>query len=567
MPRRTALVLLLALLAGTLTAGIAHQGISRFSSDSFHYMLLGDALAHGRGFASGGSQHPDLTRAPLLPLMIAPLIWVLGDPVRAGIAAITLCAAALALPLFFLCRNLFGPRAGYAALPLASLSCVVGTADRVLPTGLHLLGLMATAALMVRSLKRGRPFDAFWVGVAGGLTALARPEGLPFLALPVGWTLLGPWPFAEGLPPARPLRTRLAVAAWIVAGAALCYGPYAGWASARLHRLALLPSLQYVNDTRYVSDRFGLRGMTPFIPWEERALFLLTADGQERVLDLYFHTRRMPDARTSQTLPQAATAGPENPARTRNLVARRIQIARRNLRLVPSHLRGGAHLLPPLPLLLGLVGVIACLTRRGGWRPLLFTAALMGFGLLPVVTNLEDRFLYAPFAAGLVVAAAGWGEIDRRTSTRLPATARIALHAALLCGIAASGMTHRMTESPKLDLELAQRTLAARAQPSLPPGPILAVRPHFPFWAGRAYGPLPILGPEEVLAFARKHGVQALILQVPYDVKNRPQLAALAQAIPPPGFTRIDRQPIAGGGELLLFRLGLSGRGTLGGAP
>jgi hypothetical protein len=36
-------------------------------SDSFHYMLLGDALAHGRGFVSGGSQHPDLTRAPLLP--------------------------------------------------------------------------------------------------------------------------------------------------------------------------------------------------------------------------------------------------------------------------------------------------------------------------------------------------------------------------------------------------------------------------------------------------------------------------------------------------------------------
>jgi hypothetical protein len=245
---------------------------------------------------------------------------------------------------------------------------------------------------------------------------------------------------------------------------------------------------------------------------------------------------------------------------------RRIRIAVRNLRLVPSHL-GQAHLLPPVPLLLGRVGVIACLPRRGGWRPLLITSALMGFGLLPVVTNMEDRFLYAPFAAGLVVAAAGWGEIDRRAGTRLPVLARIALHAALFWGVAASGMTHRMNESPKLDLELAQRTLAARALPSLPPGPILAVRPHFPFWAGRAYRPLPILGPGEVLAFARMQDAKALVLQVPYDVKNRPQLAALAQAAPPPGFTRIDRQPIAGGGELLLFRLGLSGRGASGRAP
>jgi len=70
MPRRTALLFLVTLVAGALTLSIALRHYSRFSSDSFHYMLLGDALAHGRGFASGGSQHPDLTRAPLLPLLI-----------------------------------------------------------------------------------------------------------------------------------------------------------------------------------------------------------------------------------------------------------------------------------------------------------------------------------------------------------------------------------------------------------------------------------------------------------------------------------------------------------------
>ena len=125
MPRRTALLFLVTLVAGALTLSIALRHSSRFSSDSFHYMLLGDALAHGRGFVSGGSQHPDLTRSPLLPLLMAPLVWVLGDPLRAGLIVITLAAAALAIPLYFLCRELFGMRAAYAALPLVGVSCVL----------------------------------------------------------------------------------------------------------------------------------------------------------------------------------------------------------------------------------------------------------------------------------------------------------------------------------------------------------------------------------------------------------------------------------------------------------
>ena len=62
-----------------------------------------------------------------------------------------------------------------------------------------------------------------------------------------------------------------------------------------------------------------------------------------------------------------------------------------------------------------------------------------------------------------------------------------------------------------------------------------------------------------MLAFARRHDVHALLLEVPYDVKIRPALAALTAPVPPEGFTRIDREPIAGKkGELILFRLGLS---------
>ncbi len=558
MPRRTALLFLLALAAGALTLGIAMRSSSRFSSDSFHYMLLGDALAHGRGFVSGGSQHPDLTRAPLLPLLMAPLIWLLGSPVRAGLVVVTAAAAALAIPLYFLCRALFGSRAAYAALALASLSCVLGAADRVLPTPLHLLGFLATPAVFLWALGRGRPRAFVWAGVMCGLTVLARPEGLPLLALPLAVTLLGWSPFPEHGPARLPVRARLAAAGWIVAGALACYGPYVAWTSARLHRFAPLPSVEYVRDTRFVTDRFGLREMTPFIPWEERAMFLLTEDGRDRVLERYFQTRSMPAVRAEETEPERATAGPEHPALLADRLQRLVNIAVHNLRKVPWYLRT-AHLLPPVPILLGLVGVLALLRRPGGWRPLLFLAALFGIGLLPVVTNLEERFLYPPFAAGLALAAHGWGEVDRRAAARVPSFLRIALHGLLLLGVAAWGLTHRMSETPKLAPELAQRALAERAARTLPPGPLMAVRPHVPFWAGRRYAPLPILDPGGVLAFARLHGVQALVFQVPYDLKIRPQLQPLTADVPPAGFTRLDREPIAGGGELLLFRLGWSG--------
>ena len=203
--------------------------------------------------------------------------------------------------------------------------------------------------------------------------------------------------------------------------------------------------------------------------------------------------------------------------------------------------------------------MLSLLFVRGGWRPLLFLAALFAFGLLPLLTSTEDRFLYAPFAAGLAIAAQGWGELDRRALSRLGVPLRWTVHGLLLCSVAAWGLTHHMPETPKLNLEQAQRALAGRAAPSLPPGPIMAVRPHFPFWAGRPYAPLPILDPPGVLAFARLHDAHALLLEVPYDVKIRPELAALTAEVPPEGFRCIDRQPIVGKkGELLLFRLGWS---------
>ncbi|HEX5041533.1 MAG TPA: hypothetical protein VFV75_01440 [Candidatus Polarisedimenticolaceae bacterium] len=558
MPRRTALLFLLTLAAGAVTLGVAMRASARFSSDSFHYMLLGDALAHGRGFVSGGSQHPDLTRAPLLPLLLAPLIWVLGSPVRAGLLVVTVAAAGCAIPLYYLCRALFGTRAAHGALPLVGVSCVLGAADRVLPTPLHLLGFLATPAVLLWALARGRPRAFFWVGVAAGLTALARPEGLPLLALPLAVTLLGWSPFAEEGQARMAVRARLGAVGWIVTGTLLCYAPYVAWTSARLHRFAPLPSVEYVRDTRYVADRFGLREMVPFIPWEERAMFLLTEDGRERVLERYFATGQMPAAREEGTEPELATAGPEHPGRRGDRVRRLVNIAVNNLRKTPAYLRT-AHLLPPVPILLGVVGTGVLLFRRRGWRPLLFLAALFAIGLLPILTNLEERFLYAPFAAGLALAAHGWGEIDRGAASRLPPLLRAALHGALLLGVAAGGLTHRMSETPKLAPDQAQRALAERAARTLPPGPLMAVRPHIPFWAGRRYAPLPILDPAGVLAFARVHGVEALVFQVPYDVRIRPELQGLTGDLPPPGFTRLDREPIEGGGELLLFRLGWGG--------
>src|SRR5262245_66691023 len=101
--RRAAAVLVAAVVAGLAIRVAVQRSYTPLASDSVHYVLLARSLASGQGFVSGGSQHPDLSRSPLLPLLTAAAVRATGlDALAAGRLAVALTSALLVVPLFFL---------------------------------------------------------------------------------------------------------------------------------------------------------------------------------------------------------------------------------------------------------------------------------------------------------------------------------------------------------------------------------------------------------------------------------------------------------------------------------
>jgi hypothetical protein len=115
-------------------------------SDACQYLLLAEGVASGRGFVSGGSEHPDVTRLPAFPLLLAPLGAATGDYEGAARFLVTLAGALLPLPLWWLARRSFGPDAAWLASLMGAFSCVHGAAGFLLPDPIALLLLLASAA-------------------------------------------------------------------------------------------------------------------------------------------------------------------------------------------------------------------------------------------------------------------------------------------------------------------------------------------------------------------------------------------------------------------------------------
>src|SRR5262249_24570699 len=90
---------------------------------------------------------------------------------------------------------------------------------------------------------------------------------------------------------------------------------------------------------------------------------------------------------------------PETPT-LRNKLTRRVRIVFESLRGLPSALKEG-HYLPIVPVALGMIGLAAGLAGRGRRRAFLLLALMALATLAPLLSHVEGRFLYAPFALGL----------------------------------------------------------------------------------------------------------------------------------------------------------------------
>jgi len=552
--RGAVLLLVLAVTVGFGLRWRAQTPTARYSSDSFHYLLLAQHLAAGEGFVSGGSEHPDLSRPPLFPMAIAALIPVSGD---AGTAArlLTALAGSLAVvPLFFLARAMLGSGAALAMLPLASLSCLIGGAVRFLPTALSTLLALATLGVAYTAGRQGRLTPALTAGLLAGLlaglTALARSEGVvwpPLLAL---------WILAAPSPGRRPFGRRLLVMGALVVGSLLAYAPYVVWASGHLGRFDAAPPITYLAQMRDTNDRLGLRWMEgATVPWQQRAAGLLSADHTQRVLpERFSHSRRLEPDPVAINLEFADLEPGQAPA-VSSLLRRRLAIVAGNAVRLQSTVRYG-HFAPAILVLLSLAGLPLLIHPRHRRGTLFLLLALAG-SLAPVISHVERRFLYTAFGLTLLPAAAGWYTLVRlaaRAAGRRARLARVAVSAGLLLLALGAGLAHaRVQQRPMAEYRLVEQAAAVLAEG--PAGTILAVQPTVAYMAGRPFRLLPVATPAAVLDYARAQGATQLILEGSRDLSVRPAMEVLTTDSPPPGYTLIHAMDDLRGGRVLIFSL------------
>jgi hypothetical protein len=530
--------LVLALATGVGLRVLMLRTCSSFGSDSFQYLELARGLAEHGVYESRGSEHPDLSRYPLYPVLIAVGIASGAGAERSAQAVSFLASLLLAIPAWSLARSLFGRRSAVATVAVVMVSCTAADVRYALPDPVATLLYLSTAAAAWSAARRGGLGRAVTAGVLGGLASLARPEG-------VFWGLAACGFLAFHALPARRRRSHAWLGAGLCAAAVLvAYGSYVSAVSAHLGRPSLLPGVDYLQSVREVAGQYGVRRFQlPGVPWEDRALFLLDRDRTRFVLAEHFasHTFLPADRRWDfESAPAPNGPSPRaNIGRTvLNTVRLRAFVLSRTLVQLPRQF-WGAHLVTPVLLALGIVGIVAAIRSRRGRRGAAVLVRIGLLGLAPAASHLESRFLMTTFAVGCLVAARGWSFLDRalENTPRLRAPA----HAAIAAGIVASTLSHASI-CPRLPSDEAlYREAGAVIARTIPDGPLLATRPHVAWFADRPYRRLPLGGGESVADYFRSIGAAGIVINVPNEATRRADLGPLLELPPPDGFRLLAR--------------------------
>lgn len=545
--RAAAVTLVLLVAAGFALRWSEARVETLVGSDACQYLLLARGIAEGRGYASGGSEHPDLSRLPVYPLLIAGASPLFPDFERAARFVTTLSAALMAIPLWYLGRRLFGPDAAVAGGALGAFSCLHGYAGFLLPDPTSLLLVLFATASAVGAARRPSVLRWARTGVIAGAAALCRPEAVllaPLLAI----AAMGPVVRRPSAP------SGIARASAVVAAALVVYAPYAIWSSAKLGRFVPAPGIEYVRDARALADRIDLDSVgDPTIDWNEKARYMLDRDGTTFLLQAYFLEGRIPQTSAGPDEPVPVDDGRSVWRRRADELGRRWYIVRSSLRALPGSLRT-EHLAPVVPWALALLGLGVGLFRRGTRRSLPILVAAGIVALAPYYSHVEPRFGYPVFAGMLVFASWGWGGIAGLLSGRARA-ARVVVHLVIAAGALVPALFHDpRAGAPTLRRE-AQREIAREADARLPEGPLLAVRPLVPYFAGRPYRALPIATPEEVLAYARHEGAAGIVLEGRVDRRERPELADWFDGRLPEGLREVAQVAAGDGGVFRALEL------------
>jgi hypothetical protein len=210
-------VVLLGLLArGALLAQALRGSVV---DDPDNYLPLARSLASGQGFALDG--RPTAYRPPLYPLVLTPVVAVLGGRAAWGVAALHLALGAGTVLLTAVAARRWGltPGAALVAAGVVALDPVLVSQSRSVMT--ETLAALLSAATIAALTLPGASGPALG-GLAFGLGALCRPTVLPAALLTAAAAAVGspgPWRASAGRALVLLAVTAATIAPWAVRNA------------------------------------------------------------------------------------------------------------------------------------------------------------------------------------------------------------------------------------------------------------------------------------------------------------------------------------------------------------
>jgi 4-amino-4-deoxy-L-arabinose transferase-like glycosyltransferase len=511
------------------------------ATDETAYLRSGVSLVEGDGYQREGQ--PELHFPPFVPFLLGVASRVVSDPHTGTVMLTCLASTALIVPLALLGRRIAGPVAGVATAWVAALGPGLSTtlANRGAGSEAEYTLLVVTALWLVVSAAdrqgRARTWRVFGAGVLVGLAYLTRPEGL-FMAVPLGVAVLalaarGPgrrvglsrrrW--LRDLARVRDLRAGLPLLAAFVVPIVVCIVPYALYLHDHTGKWQLSAKTQDASIEAWHAVARGDREA------RDSVLYALDETGLE------FAAGRS----------SLATLAREDPAGYLGIVRTNVGSLVTSITNPVSN-QWLSWLLLPLPL--WFMAVV------GAWRHRRSSTVrlVLAVGALPVATALaffvQPRYLIVAVALAIPLVSAAIAALT--PAWRRPAFAVVAALLALSSIQAfhseAAGWWHPSDHS---DQRQAGEWIAAHTDSD---DRVMTRSMVVEYYADRPTMAIPYADIDQILAYARYHGAQYLVVDWYTAVRLRPQLAPLRIADEVPGL-RLAHEVRAEGRTTRIFAL------------
>lgn len=165
-------------------------GVPLDAGDAPSYLAIARSLAEGHGYTLDGIT-PTALRTPLYPIFLAMVFSLPGAEITTAQAVQAVLGSFSCVLVLLLGRILLGERIGLVAGILAAVYFPGACAD-VSILSESLFGLLLTAAVLLLSLPSRTRSQAVLAGLAMGLSALARPNGIPVALCMAAWLMIRP---------------------------------------------------------------------------------------------------------------------------------------------------------------------------------------------------------------------------------------------------------------------------------------------------------------------------------------------------------------------------------------